>query len=58
MVKSVKKPMKMAKSAPLASQGELLDEKTNVGIGIRRAELVSIALDTSGNGPWQKKLRK
>ena len=40
MVKNVKKPKKMAKLAPLASQGELLDEKTNVGIGVRGVELV------------------
>ena len=58
MVKSGKIPIKMAKLAPLASQGKLLDEKTNVGIGIKRVELVSIALDTIGNGRWQKKLRK
>ena len=57
MVKSGKVPMKMAKLAPLASQGKLLDE-TNVAIAIGRAELVSTAMDTIGNGRWQKKLRK
>ena len=50
MVKDAKKAGERAKSAPLASQGELLDGKTNVGIRIRRVELVSIALDTDGNG--------
>ena len=55
MVKDAKKLKKMAKSAPLASQGELLHEKTNVGIGIKRVELVSIALDNDGNGGWQKR---
>ena len=58
MVKSAKKRIKMANSAPLASQGKLLDEKTNVEIIIRRVELVSIAMDTIGNGRWQKELRK
>ena len=42
MVKSGKMPMKMEKTAPLASQGKVLDEKTNVGIGTRGVELVSV----------------
>ena len=58
MVKSGKMPMKMAKSAPLASQGKVLDEKTNVRIGIRRVELVSVAVDSVDNGQWRKNLRK
>ena len=52
MVKSEKIPMKMAKSAPLANQGTLLDGKTNVGIGSRRVELVYVAMDNVDNGQW------
>ena len=52
MVKSGKMSIKMEKSAPLASQWKMLDEKTNVGIVIRRVELVSIARDKNENGWW------
>ena len=48
--------MTMAKTAPLASQGELLKEKTDVGIGISSVESVSVAMDKIINGRWQKKL--
>ena len=57
-VKRGKIPMKMVKTAPLASQGEMLDEKTNVGIGIKRVELVYVARDNIENGQWRKNLRK
>ena len=43
-------PMTMVKSAPLASQGELMNGKTDVGIGIRRVELVSVARGNIENG--------
>ena len=49
-------PMTMAKSAPLASQWELMDEKTDVGIGISSVELVSVAKDKIEIGRWWKKL--
>ena len=58
MVESGKMPMKMAKTAPLASQGKLSDGKTNVEIVLRRVELVSLAMDTVQNGRWWKNLRK
>ena len=58
MVKSRKIPMKIVKMAPLSSQGKMLNEKTNVGIVIRRVKLVAIAIDNIGNGWWRKKLRK
>ena len=51
MVKSEEMPMKMAKSAPLVSQGKMLDEN-------RRVELVSVAMDNFENGRWRKNLRK
>ena len=40
---SGKIPMKMAKSAPLASQGKVMDGKSNVGIEVRRGKLVLVA---------------
>ena len=40
MVKDLKKAGERAKLAPLASQGELLDEQTNVGTGVIMVELV------------------
>ena len=43
MVKSGKMPMKMAKAAPLASQGKMLDEKSNVGIRISCVKFVPVA---------------
>ena len=49
VVKSGKMPMKMAKTTPLASQGNLFDERTNVRIGIRRVKLVSVAMDNIEN---------
>ena len=49
-------PTAMVKSAPLASQGEVMTEKTNVGIGISSVELVSVAGDNIGNGRCRKKL--
>ena len=45
-------PMTMVKSAPLASQGRVMNEKTDVGIVIRRVELVVVAMDNIGNGWW------
>ena len=57
VVKSGEMPIKMAKSAPLASQGEVMNEKTDVGIGISSVELVSAATDKIENGRWWKKLR-
>ena len=48
--------MKMAKSAPLASQGKMLDGKTNAVIGISRVELVLVARDKIESGRWWKKL--
>ena len=47
-------PMTMTKTAPLASQGKVMDEKNAVGIIIRRVELVTVAMDNIGNGWWQK----
>ena len=53
-----KEPMKMAKLAPLVSQGKMLDEKNNVGIRIRWIELVSVARNKNENGRWRKKFKK
>ena len=58
VVMSDKMPMKMAKLALLVSQEKMLDERTNVGIGIKRVELVSVAMDNIENGRWGKKLKK
>ena len=45
-------------SVPLASQGKLMNGKTDVGIGLNTVELVSVAKDKIGFGRWRKKLRK
>ena len=45
-----KMPMTMAKSAPLGSKGELMNEKTDVGIRISSDELVAVARGKIGNG--------
>ena len=46
------------KTAPLASQEELLNWKTNGAIGISNVELVSVANDKNESGRWWKKLLK
>ena len=50
--------MTMAKMAPLASHDEIMNEKTDVGIGISSVELVSVAKDNDGNGQCGKKVGK
>ena len=50
MSKSGEIPITMVNSAPLASQGELLNETSDVGIGIKRVELVLVARDKIENG--------
>ena len=52
MVKRGEMPMTMAKTAPLASQEEVMNEKTDVGIGISSVELVFVVGDNIGNGRW------
>ena len=49
-------PMTMAKSTSLASQGELMNEKTEVGIGINSVELVSVARNKIETGQCPEKL--
>ena len=58
MVKREEILMTMAKIAPLASQDERLNEKTNVGIGISSVELVSVAKDNDGSDRCGKKFGK
>ena len=45
-------PMVMVKTAPLTSQGELMNENTDVGIGISSVELVFVVGDNIENGRW------
>ena len=44
--------MTMVKTAPLARQGKVMNEKTDVGIGISSVELVFVVKDNIGNGRW------
>ena len=44
--------MKMAKTASLESQEEMLNGKTDVRIGISSVELVSVAKGKNGIGRW------
>jgi len=44
--------MTMVKTAPLARQGKVMNEKTDVGIGISSVELVFVVKDNVGNGRW------
>ena len=50
--------MTMAKTVPLASQGKIMNEKTDVGIGISSVELVSVARDNDRNGQCWKTVGK
>ena len=47
-----KMSMTMVKTAPLARQGKVMNEKTDVGIGISSVELVFVVKDNVGNGRW------
>ena len=53
-----KMSMTMVKSAPLASQEELMNGKTDVKIGISSVELAFVTGDSIGNGRWWKELSK
>ena len=52
MVKRGEMSMTMVKTAPLARQGKVMNEKTDVGIGISSVELVCVVKDNIGNGRW------
>ena len=58
MVKKREISMTMAKMAPLANQDEIMNEKTDVGIGISSVESVFVVMDIDGNGRCGKKSGK